>query len=210
MFRRLLRDRDYTFIVARCPGSFSRNHSYFQDWINAQHLAIELAQKCNSFDSNGIVVYFASKPYSVEKHTNPQALANAFQVKIAPQATDLFGSLQAALQDYFHRRDAHRTENGEIILVFLDQVPPDEQDAIARLLIESSQKIPGQTEADSDYELGVSFIQIGSDPTTQAFLEFLDNDLVKAGAKHDIVDSRFWYTIKVKAIEQVLIDALLD
>jgi len=35
-------------------------------------------------------------------------------------------------------------------------------------------------------ELAISFIQVGSDPGARRFLEILDDELVRAGAPHDI------------------------
>lgn len=67
--------------------------------------------------------------------------------------------------------------------------------------------IPG---TENSYELGISFLQIGEDPATKEYLTYLDDHLVEAGAKCDIVDTKLWYEIKQKSLTDILIHALVD
>jgi hypothetical protein len=69
-------------------------------------------------------------------------------------------------------------------------------------------KAAGQIEADS--ELAISFIQVGKDRTARDFLSKLDDDLTKAGAKFDIVDTVTMDDLDDKPLEEVLFNAIMD
>ncbi|MDJ0554154.1 MAG: hypothetical protein QNJ68_06890 [Microcoleaceae cyanobacterium MO_207.B10] len=205
----LLKNRDYTFIFARSPESWSASHQYYEDWRAAQIQIIDLAKHCQSLDNDGITVYFASNPFL--KHTNTEVikLAQLFQLKEAPEKMDLIASLQDAIDDYFHRRDAKQTKNGDIILILLDKIS-DEQETLINMLIQATEKLDMVPGTDNSYELGISFLQIGDDPATKEYLTFLDDHLIEAGAKCDIVDAKFSYEIKHNSLKDILIHALLD
>ncbi|NEN93793.1 MAG: hypothetical protein F6K48_34925 [Okeania sp. SIO3H1] len=205
----LLKNRDYTFIFARSFESWSSSNLYYEDWIAAQIKIIDLAKHCQSLDSDGITVYLASSPFL--KHTNTEVvkLAQLFQLKNPPEIIDVVSSLEDALDDYFQRRDAKQTKNGDIILVLVDKIS-DEQEALVNLIINATEKIDLIPGTENSYELGISFLQIGEDPPTTECLTFLDDHLVNAGAKCDIVDTKFWYEIKQKSLTDILIHALVD
>ncbi|NEQ35982.1 MAG: hypothetical protein F6K40_06660 [Okeania sp. SIO3I5] len=205
----LLENRDYTFIFARSLVSWSPSHPYYEHWLAAQTKIIDLAKCCQSLDNDGITVYLASSPFI--KHTNTEVvkLAQLFQIKDPPETMDLVSSLQDAIDDYFQRRDAKQTQNGDIILVLVDQISK-EQESLSNLIINATEKIDLIPGTENSYELGISFLQIGEDPATKEFLTYLDDRLVEAGAKCDIVDTKFWYEIKQKSLVDILIHALVD
>ncbi|MEG4291767.1 hypothetical protein Q5692_21100 [Microcoleus sp. C2C3] len=53
----LLEDRDYTIIIARSDASRDPQHPWYEEWIEAQASLIDLAKKCQQFDSDGITLY---------------------------------------------------------------------------------------------------------------------------------------------------------
>ena len=205
----LLKNRDYTFIFARSPESWSSSHQYYEHWVAAQTKIIDLAKCCQSLDNDGITVYLASSPFIKHKNTQVVKLAQLFQIKNPPETMDLVSSLQDALDDYFQRRDAKQSQNGDIILVLVDQIS-NEQESLIDLIINATEKIDLIPGTKNSYELGISFLQVGEDPATKEFLTYLDDRLVEAGAKCDIVDTKFWYEIKQKSLVNILIDALVD
>lgn len=165
---------------------------YYEDWISAQIKIIDLAKHCQSLDDDGITVYLASSPFL--KHTNTEVIkvAQLFQLKNPPEKIDLVSSLEDAIEDYFERRDAKQTKNGDILLVLVDKVY-DEQECLVNLIINATKKIALIPDTENSYELGISFLQIGEDTATKECLTFLDDHLVEVGAKCDIVDTKFWY-----------------
>ena len=78
------------------------------------------------------------------------------------------------------------------------------QAALAKLIVATSHTL----EADGD--LAVQFVQIGQDPNATSFLKKLDDDLVKAGAKFDIVDAKTMDDLENMSITQVLLAAVND
>jgi hypothetical protein len=73
-------------------------------------------------------------------------------------------------------------------------------------IIEATQQM------EKDEELAVSFIQIGNDPDATKFLKLLDDDLEKADAKFDIVDTLNIQDIEEEnlTLKEVLLNAILD
>lgn len=205
----LLKNRDYTFIFARSSESWSSASQYYEHWVAAQIKIIDLAKHCQLLDDDGITVYLASSPFIKEENTEVIKLAQLFQLKEPPEIMDLVSSLQDAIDDYFQRRDAKQTKNGDTILVLVDEIS-NQQESLIDLIIDATEKIDLIPGTENTYELGISFLQIGEDPATKEYLTYLDDHLVEAGAKCDIVDTKLWYEIKQKSLTDILIDALVD
>jgi len=116
----------------------------------------------------------------------------------------LAGVLQDALNNYFQRKAAAKTQpNGETILVITDG-EPDDRKAVMRVIIDASRKM------DRDEELAISLIQVGNDPQARRFLKILDDDLQSAGAKFDIVDTLTIDEMENMSLSEVLLMAITD
>jgi hypothetical protein len=61
-----------------------------------------------------------------------------------------------------------------------------------------------------DEELAVSFIQIGKDAGATRFLKALDDELTRAGAKFDIVDTITLDDMEDLSIAEILMNAIED
>lgn len=72
------------------------------------------------------------------------------------------------------------------------------------LLITTANKL------ESDGELGISFIQIGNDKPAAVFLKKLDDELVSAGAKFDIVDTKTCDDLDNMSVQDMLLAAVND
>ena len=205
----LLEDRDYTIIIARSDGSRDPKHPFYEEWVEAQASLIDLAKKCQEFDSDGITVYEASTPMWKYKNSNVARLAEILQRQntepdsAKPTAINLAEPLTTAFSDYFQLKTKAAGKQGAIIVVVLDE-KPENSAAIAEIIVSAANKI------DRDEEIGVSFIQIGDDLKTQKFLIDLDTNLQVQGAKFDIVDTKFWHEIKRSSVVQFLIGAIND
>ena len=83
--------------------------------------------------------------------------------------------------EHFERRtkDAPRPET---ILVVTDGAPDDEK-AVMRAILRAAKRVHKQD------ELAVSFVQVGNDPGARRFLKILDDEMVRAGAPHDICNT---------------------
>ncbi|MEG4347865.1 hypothetical protein QUB70_32005 [Microcoleus sp. A003_D6] len=205
----LLEDRDYTIIIARSDASKDPQHPWYEEWVEAQASLIDLAKKCQEFDSDGITLYEASTPMWKYKNSNVARLAEILQRQNTepdsanPTAINLEEALKEALSDYFTTKRNTKGKKGAIIVAVVDE-KPEKTAAVAEILVSAANKI------DKDEEIGVSFIQIGDDLTTREFLTDLDTNLQGRGARFDIVDTKFWHEIKRSSVVQFLIGAIND
>jgi hypothetical protein len=209
MIDTLLKDRDYTVIVAKtATGIRVTPPGFEQRWLVAQSAVVALAEKCQEFDPDGITIYISSKdqtpPFRKYERVTADQLERVFQENYPPDELDLFEVLHLSLEDYFARRATSKTKpNGEIMLVLIDGEPPDRM-AIVKLIVNATQKL------DQDKELGIGFIQIGDDVITKGFLAALDEDLQGAGAKFDIVDTKVLAAVDPNSLIELLNDTLSD
>jgi hypothetical protein len=207
----LLKDRDYTVIVAKtvtnpvvpAPGFSER-------WTSAQESVVKLIQACQEFDPDGISLYVACRSpdetclFKRYEQVTADKLIPLIEENFPPEFVNLKAVLETALDDYFARKAVGKTQaNGEIILVLLDGEPSDRM-AIVKTIIDASRKM------DHPEELGIGLIQIGDDPIARGFFTALDDNLKDAGAAHDIVDFKVLADIHTDSLTDFLLDTLHD
>jgi uncharacterized protein with von Willebrand factor type A (vWA) domain len=201
----MLENRDYTLIIDKSgsmstkdqPGGLSR-------WQIMQESALALANKCEELDPDGITVYLFSGKFKRYDHVTAAKVATIFQENDPSGRTDLAAVLTDATNSYFQRKAAGQIPaNGEIILVVTDG-EPDDRKAVMDVILGTTQKL------DRDEELAISFIQVGTDATATAFLKILDDDLGRAGAKFDIVDTITMNDMEDFTLKEVLLNAIND
>ncbi len=201
----MLDNRDYTLIIDK-SGSMSTpdQRGGRTRWQEAQESTLALARKCEELDPDGITVYVFSGRFKRYDNVTAAKVEQIFQENEPAGRTDLAGVLQDALNDYFKRKSSGQTQlNGETILAITDG-EPDDRKAVMKVIIEASRRI------DKDEELAISFIQIGNDRTATQFLKALDDDLINAGAKFDIVDTLTIDDMEEMTLTEVLMNAIID
>ncbi|MCT7963274.1 VWA domain-containing protein [Laspinema sp. D1] len=201
----MLDNRDYTLIIDK-SGSMSTpdQRGGRTRWQEAQESTLALARKCEELDPDGITVYVFSGRFKRYDNVTAAKVEQIFQENEPAGRTDLAGVLQDALNNYFKRKSAGQTQlNGETILAITDG-EPDDRKAVMKVIIEASRRI------DKDEELAISFIQIGNDRTATQFLKALDDDLINAGAKFDIVDTLTIDDMEEMTLTEVLMNAIID
>ncbi len=201
----MLENRDYTLIIDKSgsmstkdkPGGASR-------WQIMQESALALANKCEELDPDGITVYLFSGKFKRYDNVTAAKVGTIFQENDPSGRTDLAGVLTDALGNYFQRKGKGQTPaNGELILVVTDG-EPDDRKAVMQVILDASQKL------DRDEELAISFIQVGTDAAATQFLKILDDDLGRAGAKFDIVDTMTMNDMEDLTLKEVLLSAIND
>ncbi|MBJ7898992.1 MAG: hypothetical protein GC158_03480 [Cyanobacteria bacterium RI_101] len=200
-----LRDFHVSLILAPSPDPPPHLHQLLnRQWRKAEKILLQIAERCQYWNPQGFSVYVAATPVYEYHDLTPSQLEQIFGQGYGPPKIDLLASLERVLQDFFYRR-AHpqNAYRGEIVVAILDQEPKHRQKLI-RLLVDASLRLK------EEHELGVLFAQIGEDILTKGFLHALDNDLHRAGARHDIVDARQLLDLKPDSIDQFLLNALLD
>jgi uncharacterized protein with von Willebrand factor type A (vWA) domain len=201
----MLENRDYTLIIDKSgsmstkdkPGGLSR-------WQIMQESALALANKCEELDPDGITVYLFSGKFKRYDNVTAAKVSTIFQENDPSGRTDLAAVLADAVNSYFQRKAAGQIPaNGEIILVVTDG-EPDDRKAVMDVILAATQKL------DRDEELAISFIQVGTDETATKFLKILDDDLGRAGAKFDIVDTITMNDMEDLTLKEVLLSAISD
>ena len=201
----LAADRDYTLIIDK-SGSMSTPEppSNKSRWEIAQESTLALARKCEQFDPDGITVYLFSGKFKRFENVTSSKVSQIFQENDPAGTTNLAGVLQDALAQYFQRKAAGQVKpNGETILVMTDG-EADDRKAVMKVIIEASRQM------ERDEELGISIIQIGTDPQANRFLKALDDDLQGAGAKFDICDTITLDDMEDMSLAEVLLNAVQD
>ncbi len=201
----MLNNRDYTLIIDK-SGSMSTpdQRGGRTRWQEAQESTLALARKCEELDPDGITLYVFSGRFKRYDNVTAAKVEQIFQENEPAGRTDLAGVLQDALNNYFKRKSSGQAQvNGETILAITDG-EPDDRKAVMKVIIEASRRI------DKDEELAISFIQIGNDRTATQFLKALDDDLINAGAKFDIVDTLTIDDMEEMTLTEVLMNAIID
>ncbi|MBE9259288.1 MULTISPECIES: VWA domain-containing protein [Aphanizomenonaceae] len=201
----MMSDRDYTLIIDK-SGSMSTPDQVGgrTRWQIAQESTIALARKCEEFDPDGITVYVFSGRFKRYDNVTAAKVAQIFQENDPAGTTNLGSVLQDALNNYFQRKAAGTTKpNGETILVITDG-EPDDRKAVFEIIISATRQM------EKDEELGISMIQVGSDPQATKFLKALDDQLQSVGAKFDICDTVTLDDLEDMSLADVLMNAITD
>lgn len=198
----MLNGRDYTLILDKSgsmatkdqPGGRSR-------WFAARESAAALAAKCEELDPDGLTLYVFGSRFKRYENVTAGRVARVFDENEPSGGTDLAGVLAHAFGSYFDRRA--KGGRPETILVVTDG-EPDDGAAVIKTIVAASRKL------DRDEELGVSLVQIGTDPNARRFLKLLDDELLPNGAKFDIVDTVTLDEMEDVGLTEVLLGALHD
>lgn len=172
-------------------------------WDEAKEATIAFASKISQIDSDGIdVVTFAGEG-TIRHYQNVTDGAGKvdqiFQENEPNGGTYTHDALKLAFDNYFN--------NGKkkpIIVLVITDGEPSYPEKVASTIVEATKKM------EKDEEIGVQFLQIGNDSAATAYLKRLDDDLVKEGAKFDIVDTKTSAEFENMTIADVLVAALED
>jgi len=201
----MMSDRDYTLIIDKSGSMSTPDQAGGRTrWQIAQESTIALARKCEEFDPDGITVYVFSGKFKRYDDVTTAKVTQIFQENDPAGTTNLGSVLQDALNNYFQRKAAGQTKpNGETILVITDG-EPDDRKAVFEVIISATRQM------EKDEELGISMIQVGSDPQATKFLKALDDQLQSVGAKFDICDTVTLDDLEDMSLADVLMNAITD
>jgi von Willebrand factor type A domain len=175
----MLNGRDYTIIVDKSgsmatkdqPGARSR-------WATARESTEAFARKCEELDPDGLTLYVFASKFRRYDNVTADRVGSVFVENEPCGGTDLAAVLEHAFDAYFERK-TKGAPRPETILVVTDGAPDDEK-GVMRAVMRAAKRVHQPD------ELAVSFIQVGTDPGARRFLKILDDELVRAGAPHDI------------------------
>ena len=200
-----IENRDYTLMIDKSSSmATSDDPDGKTRWQIAQESTLALADKCEEIDPDGITVYVFSGAFKRYDNVTSDKVTKVYEENQPMGQTDLASVLQHAFEDYFKRKEAGTAKaNGETFVIITDGEPTDRK-AVISLIMDAAQKV------DREDELGISFIQVGTDKDATRFFKALDDDLQGVGAKFDIVDTVTVDKMKGMSLTDVLLNALID
>jgi hypothetical protein len=198
MSNEVLAGRDYVLIVDK-SGSMSTPDCHGKTrWSAAKESSEALARKCAEFDPDGIDIYVYANTFKKYPNTTSDNVRRIFEENEPNGGTALDLVLKDAFDCYFADKKRPVT-----ILVITDGEPND-KNAVSNLIINTSKRL------EKDEEIAISFLQVGQDAVAGAYLKSLDDDLMKEGAKFDIVDTVTFDQMDNMTLTEVLINAIND
>lgn len=198
-------DKDYVITVDQSGSMSTDVRPGYTRWQQGQEYVMAMAKFANQYDPDGIKVITFNGRYQEFDNVTDQKVAEVFNTLSPMGGTRMAPALEAAFESYRKRKAAGETNNGEINIVLSDGEPSDRLE-VMKAIATFTQSL------DSDDEYGLSFIQVGNDSGAKSFLKALDDDLVNAGAKFDIVDTKTCDEIDDLglSVEDILVAALDD
>ena len=201
----MLDNRDYTLIIDK-SGSMSTpdQKGGKSRWEVMQESTLALARKCEKLDPDGMTVYLFSGRFKRFDDVSSQKVEQIFMENDPAGTTNLAGVLKDATDNYFKRKAAGQTKaNGETILVVTDG-EPDDRKAVFEVIVNASHQM------EKDEELGISLVQVGTDPQAMKFLKALDDQMESVGAKFDICDTITFDDMEDMSLVEILTNAITD
>ena len=186
--------RDYILAVDASSSMLMRLPDGRSRWSTVLNAASTLADGVKDLDPDGLDVYTFATRVKKLGNASAQGITELFAKQAPFGSTNLAGLLNLVLRPW----QPHKPTT---LLVITDGQPND-QVAAAHELIVATQKMS------TEDQLAVSFVQIGDDPTATQFLHFLDDELVKRGAKFDVVDTVTVQSFGDRSLEEVLMEAI--
>lgn len=201
---RLLSDYDVELIVdsslsmrrSDCPNGLSR-----WNWCGVQ--AEDLGRQLNPYVPRGLTITAFARTYEVYRNATPGNIADLFNNPNFRGGTRLAEPLANRLSEFFARRKPG--SKPLLIAVITDGVPhPQEEPAmVANALVDASKRMKDAR------EVTVVFFQIGGKAKFgRAFLDYLDNDLVKNGARFDFVRTVSFERLVQVGLAQALVESI--
>lgn len=198
-----LAKRDYTIIVDKSGSMSTADVNGKSRWDAVREGVGALARKIEQYDKDGLTLYAFNGAFKRHDNVTADKVDQVWQEHEPKGSTALHLVLKDALDNYFTRKAAGQTKEGETLLVATDGVP-DDKEAVVRVIIEAANKI------EKDEELAIQMLQIGKDADAAKFLKGLDDDLTGKGAKFDIVDTTTWEDAENMSFDDLLLKTIND
>jgi hypothetical protein len=194
-----INNRDYVVVVDMSGSMTSRDCTGGKSrWESCQESTQALIEKVCTLDPDGVDFYFFNGKFTRFENITGEKVHDLFK-KNSPMGSTAF---EPVLSDIFAKHFA-KQQRPTTVLFITDGEATDPTET-QRAIIKAANKI----EADED--LAISFIQVGKDDAAHTFLKKLDDDLQKAGAKFDIVDTITMVDMEGQTLEETLLAAIND
>lgn len=201
-----LTNRDYVLVLDKSGSMEERDTPTGQSrWDYAKESTMAIARRVQEYDPDGIVVVPFAGTHRVYENVTPEKVQDIFRENSPMGGTVLGPVLKAVFDSYKSRKAAGQTKpNGELLIVITDGQPQDESE-VSKEIVRF-----GNSLDNADDEYGIAFFQVGKDRGATNFLRKLDDELVKQGAKNDIVDTKTMEELETIGLQEALVAALND
>lgn len=196
-----LQGYDIIYIVDDSASmSWKEKHSGIVPWIQTQMALKTFATMCEEWDSNGQDLWFLNqhRPFL---NLSPRGIAAAFDSVKPRGGTNMAATLIQVMSGYFATYTPHSKPLN--ILAITDGCFSDDVIGAIRWI---------NTELDRlhcpENQVGIQFVQVGSNRDAGKFLKSLDDDLRQIGFRRDIVDTVPWNLLLGNFNELFLVKAV--
>ncbi|PLW13441.1 hypothetical protein PCASD_20527 [Puccinia coronata f. sp. avenae] len=155
-------------------------------WDETRDALIGVVEKAVQYDSDGIDLFFFNDPQTALNCNSADRVRQVFRNVLPRRSTPTAASIKRILDPYLTY--LHQSKNGgpmvkPMNLIILTDGEPDRGQDPEQVIVEIGRYLDSQRFPLN--QLGISFVQIGSDPDATRHLIALDDDLK---AKHRIRD----------------------
>lgn len=201
-----LQTRDYTLILDKSGsmGAHFDTPNKASRWNYLKETTIAVAQKFHEVDTDGMTLILFSSNVLRKDSVKPDEVAAIFDGTEPTGGTDLARAINEAANNYFDRRTKGQAKSGGEYFMVMTDGEPDNQNAVAKAIVAISKKL------NSANEMNFTFVQVGQDEKAKKYLQRLDDQLEKEGAKYDIVDTLTIEAIGSKNLTDVIMDAVTE
>jgi uncharacterized protein YegL len=171
-------------------------------WEACKEAITALAYKAEQKDPEGMTLYMFAGRFKRYEKVTASKVTEVYEENEPGGGTEL-GEVLEDVFEFINKRKEKGSTEPELVLVVTDG-EPDNRETVAQAIARMSHKIKDRS------ELAISFIQVGTDPAAADFLKTLDDDLTKAGAALDIVDTVTLEEMEDYSLTQIFEKAFVD
>ncbi|KAG5635856.1 hypothetical protein H0H81_009864 [Sphagnurus paluster] len=150
-------------------------------WKWAKNALATLATVAARYDADGIDIEFLNSKTRGSGMKNKAAVEALF-ASVTPQGKTPLGTrLDAILRAYQRRLDKQPQKTKPLNLIVITDGAPTDGSATEDAIVRCARILDARNARTT--QLGIQFVQIGNDARARAYLESLDDDLVKHGVR---------------------------
>lgn len=191
----------------RNPGFMDKvlgDTSKFSRWQWTASHANDFSKQINGVKPDGFKLVIFSSWRQIYENVTPREVPKIFYNTKIGSGTKTATILGEQLLQYIQKRNTPGKAVKPLAIAVVTDGLPDNRTNLREIIIHITKQMKSKD------EIAISFIQIGESHKGRSFLEELDNDLTKYGAKYDIVDTKTFDQVKVSGLGRSIVDAIIE